>query len=404
MKPSTMSGRLAVAALLCCAACTTTPSPVEQQPATAEAPGTVLLLQGSAFDAAPAREEARQLAAAESGRPARVIADDTPLERVVHPAAARLDRTVARNARAEAKDAGCRKKGRALATAVAEHADTILRIKLDTTTTARAATDADRKTLGTSNGISGMLSAVGLGDDTVYERKLDGTVERTTFPGATSTAKHRVHWSGRFLGKKDAPPPSGIHDALAAALAAMPRATAPRWDPVARGLVAGGCPVLGTAVADAFFDDAAAKRRIRAAAVGALGTKSAPTATSGEIAATSEGTDTATESTGESIGDSTAAVTPPAPEPAQTCAALCTIHMVELCNNDRALWTEHGSRYENTRCGLRRSEAFLEDCYRMQWLSGTYEQSCVRPCEETADGRTRLLAVLRRSGCLHAGG
>jgi hypothetical protein len=77
--------------------------------------------------------------------------------------------------------------------------------------------------------------------------------------------------------------------------------------------------------------------------------------------------------------------------------------MVELCNNDRALWTQHGSRYENTRCGLRRSEAFLEDCYRMQWLSGTYEQSCVRPCQENADGRSRLLAVLRRSGCLRAG-
>jgi hypothetical protein len=74
--------------------------------------------------------------------------------------------------------------------------------------------------------------------------------------------------------------------------------------------------------------------------------------------------------------------------------------MVELCNNDRTLWSQHGSRWESTRCGLRRSETFLEDCYRMQWLSGTYEQSCIRPCEESADGRTRLLAVLRRSGCL----
>jgi hypothetical protein len=77
--------------------------------------------------------------------------------------------------------------------------------------------------------------------------------------------------------------------------------------------------------------------------------------------------------------------------------------MVELCNNDRTLWAQNGSHWENTRCGLRRNEAFLEDCYRMQWLSGTYEQSCIRPCEQNADGRMRLVAMLRRSGCLRTG-
>ena len=62
------------------------------------------------------------------------------------------------------------------------------------------------------------------------------------------------------------------------------------------------------------------------------------------------------------------------------------------------------TRFETTRCGTRRSEAFLEDCYRMQWLSGSYEQSCIQPCENSPEGRTRLVSMLRRSGCLRTGG
>jgi hypothetical protein len=39
----------------------------------------------------------------------------------------------------------------------------------------------------------------------------------------------------------------------------------------------------------------------------------------------------------------------------------------------------------------------------MQWLSGTYERACVKPCEEASDGRLRLEAMLRRAGCLRTG-
>ena len=63
-----------------------------------------------------------------------------------------------------------------------------------------------------------------------------------------------------------------------------------------------------------------------------------------------------------------------------------------------------GSRGDNTRCGVRRNEEFLAACYRMQWLSGTYEQSCVQPCESGEDGRVRLMAMLRRSGCIRSDG
>jgi hypothetical protein len=77
--------------------------------------------------------------------------------------------------------------------------------------------------------------------------------------------------------------------------------------------------------------------------------------------------------------------------------------MVELCNNDRALWAQNGTAWESTRCGLRRAESFLESCYRMHWLDGTYEHACLQPCEGTGEGRDRLLLLLQRAGCLRAG-
>jgi hypothetical protein len=77
--------------------------------------------------------------------------------------------------------------------------------------------------------------------------------------------------------------------------------------------------------------------------------------------------------------------------------------MVELCNNDHALWTQNGTTWESTRCGTRRAESFLESCYRTHWLDGTYERACLQPCEGSSEGRDRLLQLLQRAGCLRAG-
>ena len=359
--------------------CTPAPAPVDPSAAAPEPPGVVVVVRGSAFAAPAARDEAASVAHEQTGRPVRTIGDEPPVDRVIQQSGTRTERTVARAARAEARNGGCQKKGRPFATALAERADTIVRVRLDAKTTARPATDAERKELAASR-LAGVLSSVGLGDDTVYETKLDGTVERTTFPGSPTTARQRVRWSGRRLGSKDAPPPPSVREAMTKALAAMPAPTPARWDQIARTLVSGGCPVLGAAVADTFLEDGAPKRRIRAAAVAALGPTPPGTTPGAETPA-------------------------PDPEPAPTeivssCSSLCTLHMVELCNNDRALWTQNGARWENTRCGVRRSEGFLENCYRMQWLSGTYEQSCIHPCERGDDGRARLLAMLRRAGCV----
>ena len=383
-----MNARRSIARLLVCAAlmwagCTPTPAPVDPTMAAPAPPGVVVVLRGSAFENPATRDEATQVANAQTGRPARAIVEEPPLERVIQSKSSRAERAVARAARNEARSASCLKKGRPFATALAEGADTIVRIRLDAKTTSRPATDAERKELAASR-LAGVLSSVGLGGDTVYDTKLDGTVERTTFPGAPATARQRVKWSGRHLGPKGTPPPPSVGDAISKALAAMPAPATARWDQIARGLVSGGCPVLATAVADTFLDDGAPKRRIRAAAAAALDPSPPPSAPAPEAAPS----------------DPDPAPEPPPTEIVSSCASLCTLHMVELCNNDRSLWTQNGARWENTRCGVRRSEVFLENCYRMQWLSGTYEQSCVQPCERGDDGRARLLAMLRRSGCI----
>jgi hypothetical protein len=47
-----------------------------------------------------------------------------------------------------------------------------------------------------------------------------------------------------------------------------------------------------------------------------------------------------------------------------------------------------------------REDAFLQACYRKQWLSGAYHEACLLPCERRPEGRDRLLHILRGSGCL----
>jgi hypothetical protein len=367
--------------------CSRSPAPVD--PTADRGPRVAaVILQGSAFDTTDARDEASRLVAESTGLPVRLIAHEPPMERVTQPAAARFDRSIATAARADARDVTCRQKGRAVVTAVAERAATIVRIRLDAKTKTRRASESDRAALARKSGAAGVFTALGLGvGDTVHETTLDGFVERTTFPGPTATVRRRMHVIDRRLGAHDDAAPPRLRDALAPALAAMPPLRSNQWDVVARTLVTNGCPVLGTAVADAMLDDAGTKRRIRTAAVAAL----QPSTALHEEPSTAAETDS---SDGE-----------PSPSEAQvettepSCAALCSLQMVQLCNNDRSLWSEHGSRWESTRCGTRRNETFLADCYRMQWLSGTYDRACIRPCEDSADGRSRLIAMLRRSGC-----
>jgi hypothetical protein len=94
---------------------------------------------------------------------------------------------------------------------------------------------------------------------------------------------------------------------------------------------------------------------------------------------------------------------PPAGDDRYSCNSLCGMHMVQLCNNDKVLWSSHRAKWETTPCGTRRSEAFLRECYQQQWLSSTFRDACLQPCEKTSEGRDRLMQILRDAGCVRSG-
>jgi hypothetical protein len=185
-----------------------------------------------------------------------------------------------------------------------------------------------------------------------------------------------------------------LSEETAAVISQLPP-TAPRWDRVARRLIARGCPLLALAVEDSFVHDEPAKRKVHASALAAIRERTAPS---------KKATQTSVEATPPTIESPEDVATDVAPKsPELSCRKLCELHMVELCNNDRALWMQNRTTWESTRCGARRAEPFLESCYRMHWLDGTFDRACLGPCEGSGDGRDRLLLLLRRAGCLRAG-
>jgi hypothetical protein len=246
-----------------------------------ERPGVALLMHGSALDAPGARDEVSRLIGDATGRTVQTIVEEPPVERVAKTAVERFDASVARAARADARDASCRKRARSIATAVSERAEIIVRVHLSARTTTRPATDEERENLGRKPVLAGMLSA--RGRDTLHETFLDGWIERTTFPGSTATVRRQIRWRDRRLGTATEAPPPRVRDAIAPAFDELPAPAPARWDAVARALVTGGCPVLGDAVARTFVDDEPTKRRIHAAALGVLQSASVAAEPSSEM-------------------------------------------------------------------------------------------------------------------------
>src|SRR5262249_31626477 len=138
------------------------------------------------------------------------------------------------------------------------------------------------------------------------------------------------------------------------------------WNVLARRQLAAGCRLTALAVYDARLRERRDSRGILDLALGRAPKRPARPAAPPVLAA----------------------VPPPSegpPEERVSCRALCEIHMVELCNNDRDLWSRHQQLWQSTPCGQRRSEEFLRDCYQRQWLSGTFDEACMAPCERSGD-------------------
>src|SRR6266850_1534989 len=210
------------------------------------------------------------------------------------------------------------------------------------------------------------------------------------------------------------------------ALKALPPPRDPQWDAAARRLVSSGCPFLALAVSDMRPGLASSHHGIRTAALSAMREDvdrraaiqlAAETTEQFESALRDGRLDTAASilaryaalpaSRRETVDQLTSALeaarataaTRGTAEGRSSCSALCAMHMVDICNRDRALWDSHRKPWEQTACGTMRTEAFLKECYQQQWLSGAFHEGCIVPCQRTAEGRERLIAILRGAGC-----
>ena len=149
--------------------------------------------------------------------------------------------------------------------------------------------------------------------------------------------------------------------------------------------------MLGLAVAETRLTDRDARRHIRATALARPRARSStPPSEARAHPAEPDAAEPETQETQEA----------PRPDERYSCRTLCRMHMVELCNRDKALWDAHGQKWDTTSCGTMRPEGFLQDCYRRQWLSGAFHDACLSPCEGRAEGRERLLRILQEAGCL----
>jgi hypothetical protein len=273
--------------------------------------------------------------------------------------------------------------GRAAAHALRYESDAYYHLRLDRTETTRAATARERAEVsGPRHASATILKGLGLASPgTVREAQLTGALTVTTFGRTPETVRRPLRATAYEVDpiggiRLDAP---GVVAAVIDRLAPPPW---PHWDGMARSQLRAGCRVAALAIYHARLRERAGSRDVLAFA---LGRGTARAAQRPVVAA-------------PSVPPPTPGAAP-APDPRHTCRALCELHMVELCNNDRDLWSRHQQFWESTPCGQRRAEPFLLDCYQRQWLSGTFDEACVVPCKRATDGRARLMHMLQGGGC-----
>jgi len=378
-----MSGRLFVVAVLVTGCALRGEHPVSPTP-TGTAVG--LVVDGSALTSDAARTGLARRLEAVTGRPV-VLLPAMPSVHdpdVVAAATAGVgkDRSLARRDwRAEP----CARED-ALLAALARRVDAVYRITVNRSERERRLSPAELAARDVGTRIMGMLGVAHRG--VAREETVSGEILLWTF--ARRKAPERAPIGHTVVRPEPTPFTRHVDPAAAVeeALRKLPSPPTPAWEAVARRLVAAGCPVLGLAVAETRLSDRAARRHIRATAL-ARPRASSKSPTAGARARPPDAEVPETESA------------EPAPtEERYSCRSLCRMHMVELCNRDKALWDAHGRKWDVTSCGMMRREGFLQDCYRRQWLSGAFHDACVSPCEGATEGRERLLRILQEAGCL----
>ena len=359
-----------------------------------------LLMEGSAFDA---RVRTRTVSELESelDRPIRVVdALPAPADDDMKALAARV--VAARSLRYDWREPQCA-WDRAVLAGITRDVDAIYRAVLEYSERERLATDAEWEQLrGARVGFRRLVER-----PTVREEIVTGTVSRSALVLKDAVARASLHRRRVTLASDRERIDVAV--AVAETVHGLGTVPAPEWEGLARRQLKQGCPFLALAIADTQLA-AAAREPVQSAAIAAM--------RAGDRRAAHEASPARRAEPAREPGKAVPS-TPPvpaAPEPAEapagptaaatvvSCRALCEMHMVEICNTDKVLWSAHRARWEPTPCGTRREEAFLAQCYQEQWDTGTFDTSCVQPCEASDAGRTRLTAILQEAGCVSGPG
>ena len=340
-----------------------------------------LVAEGSAFERASVRDAVVRDLEQATGRHVVVLAGLVGREDPDASAfLARVRKAEPALRRGEWREPHCRDEA-AVLTALVRHVDAIYRVTVDRSERMRPLAPGEASSHGRVAGA--VLGALRLAaPDSVREESVTGTVVVSTFGAARAVRGVPV---SRTLVSIEPTVLTRRLDAAAVIgekLRALPPPPAPAWDVVAARLIADRCPFLALAVHETQVAPARPDLRRRALAAARPPARRPARATT--------------------VPSSVPAAESPAPPPDDrySCTNLCRMHMVEICNKDRVLWDAHRKRWEPTACGSMREEAFLQDCYRQQWLSGAFHDSCVEPCEQAPEGRDRLLGILQSAGCL----
>jgi hypothetical protein len=219
---------------------------------------------------------------------------------------------------------------------------------------------------------------------TVLEEKLAGSLTMSVFTEDRSPKPIQLARTATQPSVHGAASRIDVATAVREALEKLPPLGEPQWGAFATRLVSSRCPLLAVAVAESHLKKEP-RQQITTAALAAMKRqeRGAPPA---RRVSRREGASPKKKG--------------PQPGEAYSCNDLCALHMVELCNNDKVLWTYYRRTWETTPCGTKRKDAFLAECYEQQWMSGTYQESCVTPCETDPEGRGRLLDILESAGCI----
>lgn len=422
--------RLLLAAIAAAAACQPRLGPGVDAPGRAvDAEAVALFTEGSAFERADVRALVTRGLERSTGR--RVLPLGAPVgldEPEVKALAARVTLTHPAVRPSDWRARACAAEHDVL-TALHRNVDAVYRVSLDYA--------APSSPLGPSDPRPGawtrMLGVLGLASPgTVREETLDGHIEMIALT-ADGRVRTPLSHAARHVAPSTFTPRLDVGAALDEALAALPPPPAPAWRAVADRLVGAGCPAFALMVAERRLTAAGDRRAVERRALAALARtrgrhardrQARQTAAAVRVALREGRIDEAVSllaryeahparraETARELAAAVAAArgmiepAPAAPprDDAVSCDTLCRVHMVQLCNNDKMLWTSHRAAWEATPCGTKRPEPFLQDCYRQQWLSGTFRHACLEPCRRGPEGRVRLMKILSDGGCVRLG-